>query len=120
MPVLLYGSINGSSKQLYAPTRRPIETSMFDSFKIEALAPYNVPRTSTAYGLANHWWFTSRNHTAVAWHTPDLKAEQVVFLPELLDSFITIELLRQRFTDLVPPPLIFRFNNPEGAYGYVE
>lgn len=76
MPMLFYGSVEGRKRRLYAPNGRPIETSVFDSFKVADLAPLiDLTSHRSAYAVANHWWFEHRKHTAVAWHHEEFGTE---------------------------------------------
>lgn len=118
MPMLFYGTVEGRKRGLYAANYRSIEVSIFDGFKIGDLAPYGSLDHPSAYAVANHWWFERRKHTAIAWHYKELGTEQVVFLPGLLNWMVALELARVEFGDLIPSPIIFRFNNYEGAYLY--
>src|SRR3546814_7492137 len=79
--MLFYGTVEGRKRSLYAANRRPIEVSIFDSFKIGDLAPYMSLEHPSAYAVANLWWLERKKHTAAAWHHKELGTEQVVFLP---------------------------------------
>lgn len=129
MPLLFYGRLNDGKRRLYSKDLKPLESSVFDGFKVKHLSPYqNQP------DLANLWWFQDRNHTAVSWNecriditkhrgifaneTQDLK-EQTIFIPQLIDQIQAIEIMRSEFPEyLVPGAIVFRFNNQDGAYVY--
>lgn len=119
MPLLFHGTVGDQKKpSLYGANLRPIETSIFDSYKIGDLAPYmDISCHPSAYAVANHWWFQRKKHTAISWHHPR-GHEQTVWLPGLLDWMVSLELARTEFEGLIPSPIIFRFNNYEGAYLY--
>lgn len=129
MPLLFYGWLNDGKRRLYSKDLAPIETSVFDSYKVKHLSPYQ--RQSD---LANLWWFEDRNHTAVSWsecriditqprgilsnETQDFK-EQTIFIPQLIGHMEALEIMRTEFPDyLMPGALVFRFNNQDGAYRY--
>lgn len=130
MPLIFYGRLeHGEPRQLYSKDLRPIESSVFDNYKVKHLAPYRpLP------DLANLWWFEDRNHTAVSWNecriditqhrgilaneTTRLK-EQTIFIPQLIGQMEALEIMRTEFPDhLVPGAIVFRFNNQDGAYRY--
>jgi len=131
MPLLFYGRINERKRRLYSADLRPIETSVFDSFKIRHLAPYGP----NVRELANLWWFDQRKHTAISWHDSrhdlqqphGIKAneslismkEQTVFIPGLIRQGEALEIMRTSFPRwLIPGPLSFRFNNQRKIYHY--
>lgn len=130
MPLLFYGRLeHGGKRRLYSKDLAPIESSVFDSYKVKHLAPHH--RRSD---LANLWHFVDRKHTAVSWNecrmdirlhrgilaneTRDYK-EQTIFIPGFLTWMETLEVMRTEFPDyLVPGAIVFRFNNQDGAYLY--
>lgn len=130
MPLLFYGRIEHfNERRLYSKDLKPIESEVFDNFKVKALAPYHKRSD-----LANLWHFVDRNHTAVSWNecridirqhrgivaneTLDFK-EQTIFIPQLIDQMQALEIMRTEFPDfLVPGAIVFRFNNQDGAYIY--
>lgn len=130
MPLLFYGRLHHEEKRrLYSKDLVPIETSIFDNYKVKSLAPYHKRSD-----LANLWHFTDRNHTAVAWNECRLDIrqhrgiianetldfmEQTIFMPQLVDHMQALEIIRTEFPDyLVPGAIVFRFNNQDGAYLY--
>jgi hypothetical protein len=130
MPLLFYGRLHHDEKRrLYSKDLAPIETSVFDNYKVKSLAPYHKRSD-----LANLWHFVDRNHTAVSWNecrlditqhrgiianeTTDFM-EQTIFMPQLVDQMQALEIIRTEFPDyLVPGAIVFRFNNQDGAYLY--
>lgn len=129
MPLIFYGRLGDGKRRLYSKDLAPIETSVFDSYKVKHLSPYQQHSD-----LANLWWFEDRNHTAVSWNecriditqhrgiianeTRDFK-EQTIFIPQLIDHMQALEIMRTEFPDyLVPGAIVFRFNNQDGAYLY--
>lgn len=130
MPLLFYGRLeHGDARALYSKDLKPIESSVFDSYKVKHLSPYH-PRSD----LANLWWFEDRKHTAVSWNecridirqhrgitaneTTKFK-EQTIFMPGLIEHAEALEIIRTEFPDyLVPGAIVFRFNNQDGAYLY--
>lgn len=129
MPLLFYGRLGSGKRKLYNREMRLIETSAFDSWKIKHLAPRpKVP------DLANFWWFTQSNHTAIAWNEgrmditlphgivdnePGRLREQTIFIPGLLSRIDAVEIMRTEFPSyLAPSPLVFRFNNDLETYLY--
>ena len=118
MPLLFYGRLNGGRRKLYDPRLREIETSVFDNWKIRHLAPHS--ETKDLRDLANFWWFRNRNHCAISWHDSrkEMK-EQSVFIPQLLSPLEALHIARTEFPgDLVPSPLVFRWNNENEIYYY--
>jgi hypothetical protein len=130
MPLLFYGRIEHfNDRRLYSKDLRPIESQVFDSFKINALAPYHRQAD-----LANLWWFVGRNHTAVSWNECRIDItkprgilenelqtlkEQTIFIPGFIDHIEALQIIRTEFPDyLVPGAIVFRFNNQEEAYRY--
>lgn len=109
MPLLFWGDARAVSlpwdRRLYGSNLREIETSIFDSYKIDGLAP-----ASRLNAICNIWHIPKRNHTALAWHEDRLKHEQLVLLPGLLDQRVALELARETFKRIIPSPIIFRFN----------
>jgi hypothetical protein len=109
MPLLFWG--DGRSvglpwdRRLYGANLREIETTVFDSYKIDGLAP-----ASKRDSVCNIWHLPKRNHTAMAWHEDRLKHEQLVLLPGLLDQRVALETARVTFGRVIPSPIIFRFN----------
>lgn len=106
MPDLYYGPYNGHRKpQLYVPGMRPVESKVFDSFKLIGLAP--------ACGLrhiANFWQWLDKKHTVISWHETDqCKYESSVFIPSLLDQREALEYARTVFPQIMPSPITFRF-----------
>lgn len=130
MPLLFYGRLeHGQPRELYSKDLRPIESSVFDNYRVKHLAPYHQRSD-----LANLWWFEDRNHTAVSWNecriditkhrgilaneTTKFK-EQTIFIPQLIGWMEALEIMRSEFPDhLVPGAIVFRFNNQDGAYRY--
>lgn len=130
MPLLFYGRLeHGGKRRLYSKDLAPIESSVFDNYKVKHLAPY-PERTD----LANLWHMVDRNHTAVSWgecrldltqhrgiianETRDL-IEQTIFIPKFVEWMEALEIMRTEFPDyLVPGAIVFRFNNQDGAYLY--
>lgn len=113
MPTLFYGTIPGCRKrQLYAPSLRPIETSVFDSFMIDNLAP-----KSKLTDVALFWHFRKRKHSAFAWHDADGR-EQVIFLPAILNQYQMFEILRAEFPTILPSAITFRIRNEHEPYDY--
>lgn len=107
MPTLFYGCAHNyglKGRKLYTDGLREIETSVFDSFLIDGLAPYKRP-----HAVANIWHLRKKKHTAISWHEDQLKHEQSIFLPGFLDQREALELARTIFTTLIPSPIIFRF-----------
>lgn len=118
MPLLFYGTVGDRKKPvLYGANLRPLESTVFDHFRIDNLAPYRSLEHPSAHAIANHWWFVERKHTAISWHHPR-GTEQTLFMPGLVSWMIALELARTEFPELIPSPIIFRFNNYEGAYLY--
>lgn len=128
MPLLFFGRIKPGRRQIFAPGLRPVETTVFDKWRIRHLAP-----SSEVVGLANYWWFEDRKHTAISWtdNRVDIEEpcgikdnegnsyEQTIFIPGLISSMIALEIARTEFPKwLVPSPILFRFNNPDKAYLY--
>lgn len=113
MPTLFYGTIPGSKRrQLYAPSLRPIETNVFDSFMIDNLAP-----RSRLPDVALFWHFRKRSHSAFAWHDPR-GTEQVAFIPAILNQYQMFEVLRREFPTVLPSPITFRISNELEPYDY--
>lgn len=130
MPLLFYGRIESKKRQLYSPDLRPLESSVFDNYKIKHLAPYHpLP------ALANLWWLEDRKHTAISWNESRIDItlhmgivanedrehlkEQTIFIPGLIGWMEALEVARSEFPDhLVPGAICFRFNNQDGAYRY--
>jgi hypothetical protein len=120
MPLLFYGTVDDRKKPvLHGANLRPLESSVFDHFRIDHLAPYRLLDHPSGYAVANHWWFVGRKHTAISWHHPR-GTEQTLFMPALLDWMQSLELARTEFPELMPSPIIFRFNNYEGPFTYDE
>lgn len=129
MPLLFYGRLERGKRKLYSSDLRPIETNLFDNWKVKYLAPH--PRTPD---LANFWWFKTSKHSAISWHDSrdDIKLphgiasnhsgrliEQTIFIPALLSQLDALEIIRTSFPRyLVPSPLMFRFNNENEVYQY--
>lgn len=130
MPLLFYGRLEHADKRvLYSKELRPIESSVFDNYKVRGLAPYPARPD-----LANLWHFVDRNHTAVSWWECRIDIhqdrgdtlnetlrpkEQTIFIPQLIDQMDALEIIRTEFPDyLVPGAVVFRFNNQDGAYLY--
>lgn len=130
MPLLFYGRLeHGEPRRLYSPDLRPLESSVFDNYKVRGLAAYPLQPD-----LANLWHFVGRKHTAISWaecridirqhrgilmnETLRLK-EQTIFIPQLMGWMEALEVARSEFPDyLVPGAITFRFNNQDGAYLY--
>lgn len=130
MPLLFYGRLqHGGKRRLYSPDLRPIESSVFDNYKVKHLAPFH-----RRPDLANLWHFVDRKHTAVSWNECRLDItqhrgitanetvdfiEQTIFIPQLVDQKEALAIMRSEFPDyLVPGAIVFRFNNQDGAYLY--
>jgi hypothetical protein len=131
MPLLFYGRLNDGKRRLYVKELRPVETSVFDNFKVKHLSPYG----ENTRELANLWWFDDRKHTAISWNEsrldlhqplgikanedPENLKEQTIFIPGLIAHLIALEIIRTEFPRwLVPSPTAFRFNNQDEIYHY--
>lgn len=115
MPLLFHGRLPESRPRLlYRADLRPIESSVFDNFKVEDLAPYRMHWT-----IANFWHFPKKKHCAIAWHHEDMKTEQVIWMPGLLSRIDALSLAREEFRPIVPSSIVFRFNNENEVYAYV-
>jgi hypothetical protein len=129
MPLLFYGRLSDGKRRLYSKDLLPIESSVFDNYKVRHLSPYHQRSD-----LANLWWFEDRKHTAVSWNecriditqhrgivaneTREFR-EQTIFIPQLVDHVEALEIMRTMFPDyLVPSAIVFRFNNQDRAYLY--
>jgi len=114
MPILFYGTLvdSGRKRELHGVRLQPLESHLFDAFKLGKLAPY-----SRLPDVANHWHLVDRNHSALAWHTAE-GVEQTVFVPGLHSAIDTIAIIREEYPGLLPSPLTLRVNNEEGAYLY--
>lgn len=115
MPLLFYGTRPESADrtpELYGVRLQPIETRVFDSYRVDKLAPYSKRRA-----VANFWWFTERKHTAFSWHD-DRGREQTIWVPGLLNHRDALMLARLEFAEVIPSPIIFRFNNERKVYLY--
>lgn len=107
MPLLFYGVLPDKRKRkLYSKNLREIETSLFDHFKIEDLAPYSRLRH-----VANFWHFTKLDHTAFAWHIDESEKEQVIFIPGIHGQIDALAIARLEFGSVMPGATTFRFNN---------
>ena len=113
MPLLFYGSVGRRTKpRLYGVGLQPIETRVFDSFKVDELAPYSgLPH------VANLWHFEDLKHTAISWHD-DRGVEQTLWIPSLHSHRDALEIARAEFPDVVPSPLVFRFSNERHPHTY--
>lgn len=113
MPMLFYGTTGKLRKpRLHAASLRYIETSVFDSFMIDNLAP-----RSRLPSVALFWHFRKRNHSAFAWHD-ELGVEQVTFVPGILNQYQMFEVLRGDFAPIMPSPIVFRISNEGEPYDY--
>lgn len=110
MPMLFYGRLTtGQSKNVYSGGLRLIRTSIFDSYKVEGLAP-----ASRLSSVAHFWHFRQKKHSVIAWYQEDLKSEQTVWLPGLLSWQECLELSRVEFPSVIPSPIVFRWRlDPE-------
>lgn len=119
MPILFYGRLPGDKvRRLHNDQLVPFESSVFDRYKIDDLAPH-----SRRPGLGLLWWVRinpRHPHTAIAWHDEDGE-EDVVFLPGEHDWSTALMLARDVFYDrkIVPPASFFRFVNYEEPYVYL-
>jgi hypothetical protein len=113
MPLLFYGKLPGSKRRLYAPSLRPIESSVFNSFKVKHLAPLSRKKF-----VANYWWFEERKHTALSWFLHEEAHEHTVFIPGLHGQFEALAIARREFGVLIPSPTVFRVNNEHRPYLY--
>lgn len=105
MPLLFYGPYEVEDRDLYVPGMRRITTKVFDSFRINKLAPANKLRA-----VANFWWWEKRKHTIFSWHDLELsRKEFTIFIPQLLDQRQALELAREEFPEVIPSSIIFRF-----------
>lgn len=113
MPLLYYGTFGNDPRHaLYSPGLKPVKTAVFDSFKIDNLAPYSGKRY-----IANFWWMMCRKHSAISWHE-ECGDEHTVFIPGLLVWRDALFLAREHFKDVVPSAIVFRFNNYDEVYLY--
>lgn len=121
MPLLFYGSLGTKARRrLYGQNMREIEVSIFDSYRVEDLAPYHdLDDHRNAWAVANFWHFPRKKHCAIAWHSEHTHREQLLWLPGLLSRIDALELARSEFTEVVPSPIIFRFNNESETYEYI-
>lgn len=122
MPLLFYGSTRPDrARQLYSKDLRLIETSIFDSYKIKDLAPYEeLPgKYGTSWALSLLWHFPIKKHTAIAWHAESCKHEQVIWIPGLLNQIDALTIAREEFPSIVPSAIIFRFVNEGDPYEYI-
>jgi len=121
MPLLFYGSLGSQSRRrLYSPGPREIEVSIFDSYKVEDLAPYDdLTDHRNAWAVANFWHFPKKKHCAIAWHSEHSHKEQLIWIPSLLSRIDALYLAREEFGSIVPSAIIFRFNNENEIYEYV-
>lgn len=130
MPLLLYGRLGEGPRKLYASSLREIEVSTFDKWKIKHLSPHGE---GMRY-VANFWWFEASKHCAVSWNEgrtdidqpvgivaneSEKLREQSIFIPALLSPMDALSVIRTEFPrELVPSPLVFRFNNQDEVYLY--
>lgn len=122
MPLLFYGTIEGERRRrLYSKDLRLIETSVFDGYKVEDLAPNEeLPgKYGTSWAVALLWHFPHKKHTAIAWHAETCKNEQVIWLPGLLTKIDALTIAREEFPSIVPSAIIFRFLNENEPYEYI-
>lgn len=113
MPMLFYGTTGKFKRpRLHGANLRLLETSVFDSYAIDNLAPY-----SRKPNVALFWHFSKRNHSAFAWHN-EQGIEQVAFVPGLLTQLQMFELLRVDFAEVMPSSLLFRISNEHEPYDY--
>lgn len=105
MPVLFYGSLPTTPplRAVYSVGLSPVKTSIFDSYKVEGLAP-----ASKLSSIAHFWHFPMRKHSVIAWHEEGLKHEQMVWLPGLLSWQDALELSRAEFPSIIPSSIVFR------------
>lgn len=110
MPMLFYGDPRAGTirenpgRHLYTDGLRKIETTVFDSFRIDGLAAY-PPKNA----VANIWHMPKKKHTAISWNEDFLPHEQTIFMPGFLNQRDALELARITFERVVPSPIIFRF-----------
>lgn len=116
MPLLFYGTPSPTTKvrqtaRLYGPRLQLIETRVFDGFMIDKLGP-----RSKREAIANLWWFRERGHTAISWHVGGV--EQTIWMPGLHLQRDALMIAREAFPEVIPSPIVFRFNNERKAYTY--
>lgn len=117
MPLLFYGTFVeagevSSERRLFGSNLKPIETSIFDSYKLNKLGPW-----SRRKDVANFWWFERRSHTALSWHDGE-GIEQTVWLPGLISASSAVAISRSEYGAILPGPTTFRLNNERKAYLY--
>ena len=112
MPALVYGCDHKGQRALFGGNLRQIEGSVFDSFKIDKLAPHKGPPH-----IANFWHFNSTQHCAISFHDNSFN-EWTIFLPSLLDRRSALELARAKFSQVMPSALTFRWRNEDETYEY--
>lgn len=105
MPDLYHGPYGEHNKPLmYVPGMRRVESKVFDTFKLDGVAPASQLRH-----VANTWHWTDKKHTILAWHDPVDKHERQVFIPSLMDQRDALEFARIKFPEVMPSPISFRF-----------
>jgi hypothetical protein len=111
LPLLFHGTLGELKKpRLYAANLRPIETDVFDSFKIPDLAP------RSKLPLVALFWYI-RGHSVFAWHD-HRGIEQSVFVPQILKQPEMFMVCRSEFATVMPPSLTFRISNDYEPYSY--
>lgn len=113
MPLLYYGKLPyAKGRRLYSSHFKLIESSVFDSFKVNSLAPL-----SARPYIANFWWI--KKHSAFSWHSIEgNNHEHTVFIPYTLDWRDALAISREHFKEIIPSSIVFRLTNYEGAYLY--
>jgi hypothetical protein len=115
MPLLFYGNIGLSKERvLYTEKWAPISTGIYDSLKLDDLAPYR--RNATVF---NYWWLrhTERPHSCIAWNGMHGN-EQLVLIPGLMKWRKALVVARETFGTAMPSAIVFRMNNKKRPYLY--
>lgn len=98
--------------KVYDRNLRPVDSGVFDKFKIKDLSPFKFKPW-----VAVFWHFRSRNHSIISW-VDDKEQEHTVFIPGILSWQEALAVSREEFKDrkVIPPATYFRFTNYEGPY----
>lgn len=112
MPILYWGYHDSKDRRLLSKDLREIESSLFDHFKVNGIAPY-----PSAPFVAHFWAWTKKQHNFIAWD--DLVGrEHIVVIPGPINKEDALRLARDTFGKIIPSPLVFRWAKARKVYIY--